>query len=100
MVLWAPGYEGSAAVTARCGSDLGAVLKDKGHYLSPVTKNRRGEIGGRGTVVARLVARHEDRGNRRGAVVGAGGQQHRGDLFADRDAVLLRLSIRDHDELA
>src|SRR5205085_11918632 len=81
------------------GAELCRVVQYKGGHVRPVGENGCRELWRCELVVARLVARHKGLGRGGGTVIGADGDQARGNGLADLDALLFARSVGDHGEL-
>jgi len=91
------------SLAGQCGgrprAELRRVVQHKGGHVTPVGENGCREQRRRGPVIAWLVARHERLGRGGGTVIGADGDQARGDGLADLDSLLFARSVRDRGEL-
>ena len=81
-------------------AELSHVVQHKGGHVTPVGENGCRELRRRGQVIAWLVARHKGLGCGGGTVIGAHGDQTRGDRLSDLDALLFARSVGDRSELA
>ena len=84
----------------RLRAELRRVVQHKGGHVTPVGENGCRELRRCGLVVAWLVARHKGLGRGGGTVIGADGDQARGDGLADLDSLLFARSVGDRGELA